>query len=778
MFKSFLKTAAVSAVIVGGSCGVAFAQAGVDKWITTTDADTSALVYNGSEGETLRATCGVRAGYNPERVYILALAEAAGLQADTFSQFQIIVGPHQQQVDATLTEIRGPVYGTVVSTFNLNAPGIQALRTENQFSFGIPGRQFFTVQLTPARAKIQEFFQLCQNYLPAQTNAGGQQTPAAPANDEGFSIAEGIALGVVAGALGVIANEIDEQLFTEAPAPSAPTNGQGRMTTVQIASVEAVETTFGFGGDEVFLIASNGQRIPSDPSQYQSIDAGQTWTPNASLSAPGGVSIDLREWDSFNASDLIGNFSVDGNLQPGRYSSTLNGDGATYVVTYDVAVSGQTQQQPQQPSFPQQAPRVWSALGSNDGVTVADCRDDCEEDVGIVFECQGYGLPALVSIPWAAIERGTPGAKMPLSILVGNQRFSYEATLGNFGLVGHIPSIFINPNDPVIEVLQAGSVAFVEFAGGTVDIGLRGSRAALDVFKAQCDWNNVPFDAQFVDGQSDDGANWLSSFYQEVTTGRMVPALTFGIPETDAIGFSATCRADGGIETELLVDFGARADGAPVQTFIEVDGQAFGYQGNVFVSSSEWAGVEMLMNPRDPIWQRMQDAREISYGIVGGQRVTAPGRGAAAAISQFLADCQSASALGGGNQVAPTRPTLGGAPAQQPIQQTQQPTLGQQAVPQQVPVQQVPQQQPVQQNVPGTPVNYRCDDGSTMLVNISAVGAASVATVVRNDGGQFALIKVPTPVGEKYSNGEATLNKSGNTAQLIASGVSAFCQAG
>lgn len=733
MFKSFLKVAAAGTIIFGGFCGVAFAQAGVGKWITTTDADTSALVFSGSEGETFRVTCGVRAGYDPERVYVLALAEAAGLRANTASQFQIFVGPQQQLVDASLVEIRDPVYGRIVTEYSLSAPSIQALRTANEFSFGIPGRQFFRVQLEPGRAKIQEFFRLCQNYLPAQTSSGAQQAPQPPVSGEGFTIAEGIALGVAAGVLSIIANEIDEQLFTEAPAPSAPTNEQGRTVTVQIASVQAIETTFGIGGDEVFLIASNGQRIPSDPSQYQSIDAGQTWTPNALLRAPGGVSIDLREWDSFNASDLIGNFSIDSNLQPGRYTSTLNGDGATYLVTYDVAVSGQAQQQ----NFPQQAPRVWSAFGSNDAVTVADCRDDCEEDIGILFMCQGYGFPAVVDIPWVSIENGTPGARMPLNIVVDGQRFSYEATLGNYGLVGHVPSIFINPNDPIVEALQAGNIARVEFAGAVADIGLRGSRAALDVFKAQCDWNNVPFDAQFIDGQPDDGASWFQSFYQEVNTGRMVSALTFGIPETDAIGFSATCRADGGIETDLLVDFGSRLAGTSVQAFIDVDGQAFGYQGNVFISSSEWAGVSIQMNPRDPIWQRMQNAPEIGYGIVGERRFVASARGAANAISQFLAACQPGDA-----PVAPTQ-----------------------------------QQTPVQQNVAGAPVNYRCDDGSTMSVSISTVGAASVATVVRNDGGQFALIKVPTSVGEKYSNGEATLNKGGTTAQLTASGVSAFCQA-
>lgn len=97
--------------------------------------------------------------------------------------------------------------------------------------------------------------------------------------DDDLSAPEAIALGILALGAGIVASEIDKEFFTEAPAPAAPTNGQGPAITVDNLTVRSIQPTIGIGGDEVFLLTSNGQRIPFDPSNARDIDAGEEWNP-------------------------------------------------------------------------------------------------------------------------------------------------------------------------------------------------------------------------------------------------------------------------------------------------------------------------------------------------------------------------------------------------------------------------------------------------------------------------------------------------------------------
>jgi len=578
---------------------------------------------------------------------------------------------------------------------------------------------------------------------PSTQPVAGLPNSAQNKDSDGLNIAEGVALGLLAIGTAVAVDQISDTFFTEEPAPAAPSNGQGRTINVQITSVRAVETTFGFGGDEIFLLASNGQRFPANENDAQDIDEGQTWNPNASLSAAGGVSIDLREWDSFNASDQIGNFTIDANHQEGSFTTTLRGDGAVYEIGYNVGFGGQTQQvaQPVQNTQPAQRPtqqvqptapqRVWGVDGVYEQIVATDCRD-CGEDTGIIIACQGDGLAALASVPWIAIENGFNGSVLPINITIGNQRFTYTSTLNEWGMVGFVPEFVISPNDAIVEALQSGSAARFDFEGHSVSIGLKGSRDALDIFKAHCGWNNVAVPQSVNDNVPQ--PIWYASSYEDYDTGRQVTDLTFGIPETDAIGFHARCEADGSVLTSLQVDYGNRIEGAPVDAFIQADQQAYGYKGKVFIDASgEWAGIGIRMSSKDPIWQAIKSSQQVTYGIIGGAQNTASSTGVVEAIDQFIGNCLPQHAA-----VPKPSPTSGG------MQQT---------------------------------VNYQCDDGSNMSIELSTAGSVSFANIVRDSGSQYALVKVPTSVGTKYSNGEATLNTSGNTAQLMASGNAIFCEA-
>lgn len=400
----------------------------------------------------------------------------------------------------------------------------------------------------------------------------------------------------------------------------------------------------------------------------------------------------------------------------------------------------QPARQPQQPAPNSNIQRTWGVGGSYDTITASDCNGDCEEDKALLIACRGDGLPAMVDALGLGFENGRSGAEDDIYISVGQQVFSYTATINGPGLVGYWPSFFINPNDPIIEALQAGSSARMSVGNTVTDFGLRGSRSALNIFKAHCGWNNVPVGTQFADGfpvtpdqPPANDAHWFASEYNDSNTGKSFSSLTFGLPETDAIGFSASCEVGSRnqpIPVDVTLDFGSLRAGASVTTYIQASNQTFQFRGAVFQESSEWAGVRMYIPANDPVWQAMRDEpQNVTYGMYGGSQNTASALGSADAVTQFKNGCERT--YGQGSQNPPNS-----------IQQ-----------------------------------RYNCNDRSVLSVTINDTNGLSIANVYRDNGTEFALIKVPTQLGDKYSNGEATLTVNGQRIRFNTNNTSLFCQA-
>lgn len=541
---------------------------------------------------------------------------------------------------------------------------------------------------------------------------------------------------------------------------SAPGLAQAQTQTgdlqVRIVSVRAVQTTFGLGGDEIFLRASTGARFPAGNDRAQSIDTGAVWTPGATFVSAGALTVELLEWDSFNAADLIGSIHVDPSQGVGRFTRSLNGDGAQYNIIYDVSIAQNNAQSP--PVGGVDTSRTWAAFGTYAEITVADCRDDCEEDIGIILQCQGDGQPALVDVPWLGVDQGPAGRVAPLRINIDGQVFTYDARLGNNGLVGHVPAFTLYPGDPLIEAMQAGHVLQVQFDGGVANIGLKGSRAALDVFKAHCGWNGVA-QKQVQQKQTQQkpmpGTQepfWFATQYNDFDTGRPTSALTFGIPETDATGFSASCIAGSGtIGVDMIVDFGTLGNGARVSSYIQAQGQTFQFDGAVFVASSEWAGVRAEISADDPVWQAMAGAQgSISYGMIGGGGNTSTAQNLGSALGAFLPACR-------------------------PVPQAQNPQV-------QVPQTQVPQTQGFgqpaqpQQGPAARVVNYACVGGTQMWVTFIQSAGGTIASVVQAGNAPVALAEVPSGSGARYSDGVVELATNGQGALLSSPSANLVCQ--
>jgi len=134
----------------------------------------------------------------------------------------------------------------------------------------------------------------------------------------------------------------------------------------------------------------------------------------------------------------------------------------------------------------------WTATGLYEKIVAVDCRD-CEEELGIIIACKGNGKPAEVTVNAAASQTGTDGAQAPVTFTIDGEAFTRTAKTVEFGMIGFTPVFNMTPDDPIVAALQGGHRAFVTFNGQRSELGLKGSRDALDIFKAHCGWTQAGF---------------------------------------------------------------------------------------------------------------------------------------------------------------------------------------------------------------------------------------------------------------------------------------------
>ena len=214
----------------------------------------------------------------------------------------------------------------------------------------------------------------------------------------------------------------------------------------------------------------------------------------------------------------------------------------------------------------------------------------------------------------------------------------------------------------MIDALKSGRQVEFDFEGNSATIGLSGSSAALSSFAATCPWQEAaappapePGDADTGSGSaaadaapepgpgsgSADGAVWSAT--GGGADGRA--SLVFGIPETDAIGFSAECRANQPaqrIRVDLSVDYpqGLSA-GSPLTVGVSTPSGRLAFPATVFADSSESAGVRFEVGLLDPLWAALLPAGTLSVSTEagGGSARQWPLAGAAPQVAKFLSLC-------------------------------------------------------------------------------------------------------------------------------------------
>jgi hypothetical protein len=191
-------------------------------------------------------------------------------------------------------------------------------------------------------------------------------------------------------------------------------------------------------------------------------------------------------------------------------------------------------------------PRMWTANLNGPTVMVTDCRN-CGDDVGLMINCKGGGLPAEFVVPWAAMREGVEGSYAPVTIQIGSATFSYPAKTLRFGAIGYPPAFTVAAGDALFPALQSGEQATIRFGTATTKILLNGAGPAIESFKAHCGRNastsaapgqpKIAAAAHLVplELKDEQGATWSFS-----RSGAAVTAV-FGIPETDATSVAIFC---------------------------------------------------------------------------------------------------------------------------------------------------------------------------------------------------------------------------------------------
>jgi hypothetical protein len=210
-------------------------------------------------------------------------------------------------------------------------------------------------------------------------------------------------------------------------------------------------------------------------------------------------------------------------------------------------------------------PKVGEGGCAGDQIVLSDCRD-CSDDIGMMVTCRGAQRPAEVTVHRAAVENGQEGAVLPIVLTIDKgQIFERQATTRYFGLIGYTPEFPLERDDPLIATLQAGYSLKINFSGQTTELTLRGSRSAFDIFRAQCGGNQTAT-------PPGNEAKWLVQTYPAGDSDRFKTFLTYGIPETDAIVFSASCESGwrgSDLAVDLLIGSGGKTSGQPVDVKLQ-----------------------------------------------------------------------------------------------------------------------------------------------------------------------------------------------------------------
>lgn len=427
--------------------------------------------------------------------------------------------------------------------------------------------------------------------------------------------------------------------------------------------------------------------------------------------------------------------------------------------------------------------RTWFVSGVYGDIVAIDCRN-CGDDIGMTVSCQGVGSSALVRVPFAATER-FPGSNQTLVAKVDGQEFSFEASFEERGLVGFVPLFELPANHPLIDALASGTEVQIEVGEALTYIGLNGSREAMEIFRAHCEWTQMPpyvgevapreaVVAEVVPEPIEDEARW---FIQQSATedGAETIALTFGIPGTDAVLLATSCDPGAGIgsaEVSLSLDFGSLQDGDSAQVDFNTYSGQFSYPGRVFIDSEESAGVRLTVGARAPLWRALASAKSISFGISGGPTATIPRPDTEGVVKSFIESCFSS--VGAPSPAKPVQPKVS-APSDTFV--PDQPAVDRPNVDSsngesdaKVPVASVAPASDGEARV------FVCPDDTELRLTITGTAPKRLADLVVGSNPPERLTELPAGANVLFAGANVTLFVKDDAVQIVQKGVKSDCR--
>ena len=122
--------------------------------------------------------------------------------------------------------------------------------------------------------------------------------------------------------------------------------------------------------------------------------------------------------------------------------------------------------------------------------------------------------------------------------------------------------------------------------------------------------------------------------------------ITFGIPETDAVQFTATCASNNDGYAELIFSYNIEGmrQGDPLAIQLEGSGYNHVMDAGILVVSESGEGQQGLgisLSPDEPVWQELARLKSINYGVEGGELVPMSLAGFSGVLNRFISDCEN-----------------------------------------------------------------------------------------------------------------------------------------
>lgn len=145
---------------------------------------------------------------------------------------------------------------------------------------------------------------------------------------------------------------------------------------------------------------------------------------------------------------------------------------------------------------------------------------------------------------------------------------------------------------------------------------------------------------------TDDDAEWQHSAYNDPgNKGRYTANLRFGIPETDAVAFDATCTAgSSGTFATTIISYNIEKmkEGKSVTLKVATADYNGSLDGEVYGKNIEEGVSGILVRPdyTDPFWEALASGDELTYRVKGGATADLSLKGSGKAVRAFIADCK------------------------------------------------------------------------------------------------------------------------------------------